>query len=56
MQCEMNNKFHRTLFIFKTFSSSICVCMSDVTVHETVVDFSTRAAKQTSESHEQMCT
>lgn len=47
-----NNKIHRSHFIFKTFSS-LCICISNVTVHETVVDFSIGPAKQASENHEQ---
>lgn len=44
MQCKILNKIHRSHLIFKTFSF-LCVCISDVTVHETVVDFSIGAAK-----------
>lgn len=53
MQCEINSKIRRSHFIFKTFSSSLCVCISDATVHETVVDLSIGVAKQASENHEQ---
>lgn len=52
MQWEINSKIHRSHFIFKTFSS-VCVCVSDVTVHETVVDLSIGAAKQAFENREQ---
>lgn len=45
----LNGKIHRSHFIFKAFSSSLCVCVSDVTV----VDSSIGVAKQASENHEQ---
>lgn len=53
MQWEINSKIHRSHFIFKILSSSLCVCVSDVIVHETVVDLSIGAAKQAFESYDQ---